>query len=134
MLDYVYLQTFKLLLQRYLCSYCISVTQSHSANCTLQESMDRIIDIIGKRKNRESFLFKTLEPQVRSVHVLAVLLYCVKIGSVASTNYCVQMFYKQHCLGSHILFRFNRVMIKNLFIGYFLDVVHTRSFQIGEIV
>ena len=31
------------------------------ANRILQESMDRIIDIFGKRKNRQSFLFQTTE-------------------------------------------------------------------------
>ena len=47
--------------------------------------MDRIIDIIEKRKNRESFLFKTLEPLLQSAHVLIILLYGVKIGSIALT-------------------------------------------------
>ena len=42
--------------------------------------MDQIIDIFGERKNCESFLFKSLETQVRSAHV--ILLQCVKqIGS-----------------------------------------------------
>ena len=35
--------------------------------------MDQIINIFGERKNCESFLFKTLETQVRSVHVI---LFC----------------------------------------------------------
>ena len=52
--------------------------------------MDRIIDIIEKRKNRESFLFKTLEPLLQSAHVLIILLYGVKIGSIALTvSWCI---------------------------------------------
>ena len=37
------------------------------ANRILQVSMDRIIDVFGKRKNCESFM--------RSAHVLIILLY-----------------------------------------------------------
>ena len=48
----------------------------------LKESMDTIIDIFGK-KNCESFLFKTIEPYKGSLHVLIILLYCVKkTGSI----------------------------------------------------
>ena len=71
MLDYVYLQTFGFLLQNYLRNTMgqtglrrvaiINIKRSYT-NRILQELMNRIIDIIGKRKNRESFLFKTLEP------------------------------------------------------------------------
>ena len=71
MLDYVYLQTFGFLHQNYLRNTMgqtglrrvaiINIKRSY-ANRILQELVNRIIDIIGKRKNRESFLFKILEP------------------------------------------------------------------------
>ena len=70
MLDYVYLQKFDLLLQKYfrksyLCTTMrqtrlsrIAIIEISNANRILQVSMDKIIDIFGKRKNRESFLCK----------------------------------------------------------------------------
>ena len=38
----------------------INIERSY-ANCILQESIHRIIDIFGKRKNSESFVLETLE-------------------------------------------------------------------------
>ena len=60
----------------------INIERSY-ANRILQKFMYRIINIFGKR-NSESFLFKTFESWIRSVHVLINLLYCVKkIDSIA---------------------------------------------------
>ena len=60
----------------------INIERSY-ANRILQKFMNRIINIFGKR-NSESFLFKTFESWIRSVHVLINLLYCVKkIDSIA---------------------------------------------------
>ena len=53
--------------QTRLSSIAIIYIERSYANCVLQVSMDRIIDISGKRKNRESFM--------RFVHVLTILLY-----------------------------------------------------------
>ena len=60
----------------------INIERSY-ANRILQKFMYRIINIFGKR-NSESFLFKTFESWIRSVHVLINLFYCVKkIDSIA---------------------------------------------------
>ena len=70
--------------QTRLSSIAIINIEKAYANRVYQESIDRIINISGKRKKCESFLFKTLEPEMRSVHVLISLLYCVsKINSKA---------------------------------------------------
>ena len=50
-----------------LSSIAIIYIERSYANRILQESMDRIIDFFGKRKNRQSFM--------QSVHVLIILLY-----------------------------------------------------------
>ena len=50
-----------------LCSIAIICIERSYANRILQVSMDRIIDVFEKRKNRESFM--------QSVHVLIILLY-----------------------------------------------------------
>ena len=50
-----------------LSSIAIIYIERSYANSILQESMDRIIDFFGKRKNRQSFK--------QSVHVLIILLY-----------------------------------------------------------
>ena len=61
----------------------INIERSY-ANRILQKFMYRIINIFGKRKNSESFLFKTFESWIRSEHVLINLFYCVKkIDSIA---------------------------------------------------
>ena len=80
MLDYSYLQAFDFLLyncfrklylrstlgQIRLSSIATIYIERSYANCILQVSMDRVIDIFKKRKDRESFM--------RSVHVV-ILLY-----------------------------------------------------------
>ena len=44
---------------------------------------------------------------------------------------CVLILYKEHCLGFHILFRCNRVMVKiPFFLESLLDVAHVRSYVI----
>ena len=53
--------------QTRLISIAIIYIERSYANGILQVSMDRIIDIFEKRKNRGSFM--------RSVHVLIILLY-----------------------------------------------------------
>ena len=53
--------------QTRLSSITIIHIQRSYANRIIQVLMDRIIDVIGKRKNYESFM--------RSVHVLIILLY-----------------------------------------------------------
>ena len=67
---------FGFLLKSYLCStvaqtrltgIAVIYIERSYANRILQEFMDRITDVFGKRKNRESFM--------RSVHVLITLLY-----------------------------------------------------------
>ena len=76
--------------------------QRSYANRILQVSIDRIIDVFGKRKNSEPFM--------RFVRFNCFVIYLVKkIGSVALI---VLILYKQHCVGFHILLRFNRVMVK----------------------
>ena len=50
-----------------LSSIAIIYIERSDANRILQESMDRIIYIFGKRKNRETFM--------RSVHVLIIVLH-----------------------------------------------------------
>ena len=81
MLDYVYLQAVDFLLEKYfrksylrstvrqkrLSSIAIIYIERSYANRILQVSMDRIIDIFGKRKKWDFF--------VRSVHVLIIWLY-----------------------------------------------------------
>ena len=57
----------RILGQTRLSSIAIIYIERSYANRILQVSMDRIIDIFGKRKNRESFM--------RFVHVLVILLY-----------------------------------------------------------
>ena len=57
----------------------INIEKSY-ANRIFQESIDRIIDTLGKQK----IFFLTLEPWMGSVHVLIILFYYVKnIGSIA---------------------------------------------------
>ena len=56
----------------------------------LQVSMNRIVDIFGKRKN---------------------LLCDLYMFSLNSLN-CVLILYTQHCIGLHILLTCNRVMVK----------------------
>ena len=54
------------------------------ANRIFQESMDSIIDILGKRKIVNFSLLNTWTLYMWSVHVLIILLYCVKkVGSKA---------------------------------------------------
>ena len=78
MLDYVYLKTYyrKYFRKSYLRStvgqtrlnsVAIIYIERFYANLILQVLVERIIDIFGKRKNRESFM--------RAVHVLIILLY-----------------------------------------------------------
>ena len=63
----------------------INIERSHT-NCILQESIDSIIGIFGKIKNNEFFLFYILESWMRSVHILIIMLYCVKkIGLTVSS-------------------------------------------------
>ena len=84
------------------------------ANCILQESMDWINDIFGKRKRKIFSFLGTwiLDP------ICTYFNYFVTLRSedwVNSLNYVV-ILYKQRCVGFHILFRCNRLMVKKSFL------------------
>ena len=66
-------------------SITIINTERSYANHILQELMGTIISIFGKRKNCESFLFKTIEPYMQYVHVLIILFFVQKSGSLNLT-------------------------------------------------
>ena len=61
----------------------INIERSYASHI-LQEFMGTI-SIFGKRKNCESFLFKTIEPYMQYVHVLIILFFVQKSGSLNLT-------------------------------------------------
>ena len=94
------LKVFRYLRRSYFCntmgqtrqsSITIINTERSYANHILQELMGTIISIFGKRKNCESFLFKTIEPYMQSVHVLIILLFFVR--KTVSLNLIVSKFF-----------------------------------------
>ena len=108
MLDYVYLQTFDFTYtvgQTRVRNIAIIHIERSYPNYILQVSMDRIIDIFGE-KNHKSFM--------RSARVLIICYILCEEDWFNNLN-CVLILYKLHCVGFHLLFRCNRVVVKKSF-------------------